>query len=466
MIGSRALGRFVGALICLVALAGCADSKQEGFRFALSSAPVTLDPRFATDAASSRINRLLYSQLTDFDEQFRVIPGIATWDIISPTRYRFELSTPFARFSDGSILDAADVKATYDAILDPALGSPLRGGLSVIERIEIVDERTLEFHLSVPNVHFPGLLVVGIVPQELATTTGSLARDPVGSGPMTFVEWAGQARLVLERRRDNVRIEFVHVRDPTVRVLKLLRGEVDMMQGDLPPELVAWLKTQGEVQVITGEGTSFAYLGFNMRDPVLEDVRVRRAIAHALDRAGIIRHVLGGAAHSASAILKPDHWAGNPDLSPIKYDPEAARKLLAEAGYGASRPIRLQYKTSSDPFRVRLATIVQAQLGAVGIEVDLQSYDWGTFYGDIKSGRFQMYSLAWIGVKLPDIFRYALHSDSAPPEGANRGRYASERVDRLIEAAEQDPDPRRPVRPLPRAPGAAARRTALCAAMA
>jgi peptide/nickel transport system substrate-binding protein len=93
------------------------------------------------------------------------------------------------------------------------------------------------------------------------------------------------------------------------------------------------------------------------------------------------------------------------------------------------------YKTSSDPFRIRLATIVQSQLREVGIEVELRSYDWGTFYGDIKAGRFQMYSLAWVGIKLPDIFRYAFHSASLPPQGANRGRLNDPQVDALIERA-------------------------------
>jgi peptide/nickel transport system substrate-binding protein len=97
--------------------------------------------------------------------------------------------------------------------------------------------------------------------------------------------------------------------------------------------------------------------------------------------------------------------------------------------------LRISYKTSSDPFRVRIATILQQQLARAGIEVDVQSYDWGTFYGDIKAGRFEVYSLAWVGVKSPDIFRYAFHSQSLPPSGANRGRLDDARVDRMIEQA-------------------------------
>ncbi len=102
--------------------------------------------------------------------------------------------------------------------------------------------------------------------------------------------------------------------------------------------------------------------------------------------------------------------------------------------------MELSYKTSSDPFRVRLATVVQAQLGQVGVRVRVQSYDWGTFFGDVKAGRFQLYGLTWVGIRTPDIFRYAFHSASVPPDGANRGRYRDPEADRLIEAARAEPD--------------------------
>jgi len=116
---------------------------------------------------------------------------------------------------------------------------------------------------------------------------------------------------------------------------------------------------------------------------------------------------------------------------------------LKAAGFGPDHPLRLVYKTSSDPFRVRLATILQQQLAEAGIRMSISSYDWGTFFGDIKAGNFQVYSLSWVGIKSPDIFRYAFHSASLPPAGANRGRFADDRTDALIEAAMQQNDPRR-----------------------
>jgi peptide/nickel transport system substrate-binding protein len=146
--------------------------------------------------------------------------------------------------------------------------------------------------------------------------------------------------------------------------------------------------------------------------------------------------MFGSRARLAQGIFTPSHWAGHPQLDAIEFDPARARELLAELGFGDTRPLRLSYKTSSDHFRLRIATAIQDQLADVGIEVTISSYDWGTFYADVKAGRFQMYSLSWVGLKQPDIFRYAFHSSSVPPAGANRGRYDAESIDSMIEQAE------------------------------
>ena len=425
-------------LVSVLFLGACADEVSESLRFGMSADPVTLDPRFATDAASTRVNRLLYARMVDFDEKFEPVPSLAGWEIVSPRLYRFTLGSAMRRFHNGAQLQAKDVKATYDSVLDPATASPHRAGLDMIESISVRDERTVDFKLVRPDPLFPGRLVVGILPEAGIAREHAFNRAAIGSGRFEFVDWRSDGNLRIRRLVDGQMLEFVRVPQPqpTVRVLKLLRGELDMLQGDLPTELVQWLLKRGDVRVQKQRGTNFAYLGFNLEDPVVGELRVRNAIAHAIDREAIIHFVMGGAARPASAILTPDHWAGNPQLKALSYDPERAIALLRELGYGPENPVRIVYKTSSDPFRVRLATILQEQLGRVGIQVDLRSYDWGTFYADVKAGRFQMYSLAWVGIKMPDIFKYALHSTSVPPSGANRGRFSSKVADKLMDQAE------------------------------
>ncbi len=430
----------VGIILILTACSN--DSDSPVLRFALSSAPVTLDPRFATDATSSRINRLIYRQLVDFDERSLPRADLATWEQLTPQQYRFKLNRGDGRtFHDGSPLSSADVQATYESLLDKKNASPHRGSLSNIARIETPDDETIDFHLKEPDPLFPGKLTIGILPAHAIASAHPFQNRPIGSGPFRLNDWSYEGKLQLTRLKDQQELEFIHVKDPTVRVLKLLRGEVDMLQSNLSPELINYLKQKPDIKVLQARGSNFTYLGFNMEDPLVGQHNVRKAIAYAIDRDAIIKYIWGGAAHPADALLPPTHWAGNSRLNSYRHAPDIARRLLKESGFSADNPLRITYKTSSDPFRIRLATIIQSQLADVGIDVKIRSYDWGSFYGDIKAGRFQLYSLSWVGIKSPDIFQYIFHSRSLPPNGANRGRYISPIADRLIDEAAAATDP-------------------------
>lgn len=430
------LASCVWILVLIVSIAACQSRDDSVWRFGLVSAPLNFDPRFATDAASVRVNALIYDRLVEFDDRAKPIPGIADWTSPSPTHYRFTLHQPHPTFHGGSVLTAADVRASYASVLDPATSSPHRGAFTGIERIEAPNADTVDFYLTKIDPVFPTRLTLGIMPEKLLRADHPFHSQPVGSGGFQFVDRTDESRLRLTRLRDGQLFEFLTVKDPTVRVLKLLRGELSMIQNDLQPELVTYLEKQGKVSVQTAPGTNFTYLGLNLLDPLLQDRRIREAIAYAIDRNAIIDHLWGGAARPATALLPPEHWAGSAKVRNYQHDPQRARDLLTQAGYSADKPLHLSYKTSSDPFRIRVATIIQYQLREVGIDIEIESYDWATFYGDIKTGRFQMFSLSWVGIKSPDIFRYAFHSESMPPQGANRGRFVDAKADKLIEAAE------------------------------
>ncbi|MDR2220413.1 MAG: ABC transporter substrate-binding protein [Methylobacillus sp.] len=396
--------------------------------FAVAQAPVTLDPRYATDAASARVNRLIYWSLVDFDAHFRPVPALATWTCADDTHCRFILGERGRQFHDGTRLTAQDVAATYNS-LRALKNSPLAAEFANVSEVRAVDENTVDFTLKAADDQFPARLVIGILPAGLIAKNHDFARHPVGSGALKFAAW--NRALTLERVADRQRIVLEEVRDPTVRVLKLLRGEADLLQGDLPPELVTELKTQSGINVLESPGTNYSYLGFNMQDPVLRDVNVRRAVTLAIDREAIVRQVLVGGSRAATAILPPEHWAGNATLKPAPYEPEIARAMLVRAG--VKLPLHLVYKTSTDAQRVRLATIMQAQMQPAGIELEIRSLDWGTFYDDVKHGKFQLYGLTWVGIKTPDIYRFAFRSDHAPPVGSNRGHLQDAELDALID---------------------------------
>jgi len=420
----------------LLLIPACSEQKQQAVRVGLASMPLNLDPRFATDAASGRIGRLIYQKLVDFNDAKMPAPAIADWKQLSDKHYRFVLNNRTNNFHNGKKLTSRDVKATYEYILDKSNASPHRTSLTLIDKIEIADERTIDFFISRNDPLFPGYLVIGILPEELILQDHKFNTQPIGSGPFKLVKKTDEGKLQIKRVSDNLLVEFLHVPNPTVRVLKLQRGEIDIVQNDLPPELVTYLSELETVELTRSEGSKFQYIGFNMEDPVLKNLDIRRAIAHAIDRDEIIKYVFGNSAKQSHALFPAEHWAGNPNLKGITYDPELSTALLAKNGFSKQQPLELTYKTSNNPFRIRIATIYQDQLKEVGIHLDIRSYDWGTFYGDIKSGRFQLYSLAWVGIKTPDIFRYTMHSNAVPPNGANRGRYINKVSDRLIEEAE------------------------------
>lgn len=436
----RALRLVCLVLLAALATAGCRETEPEAIRFGLTVSPATLDPRQATDAVSARLLRLIYQPLVDFDEASRPEPALAEWERRSPTLYRVELRSDRDAFHDGEELTAEDVQATYASVLDRETASPHRGSLKHIERIEVIDEETLDFHLAREDGLFPGRLTLGIMPAHLLAEDHRFNRHPVGNGPFRFAAWSANDEIRLERRSDGQVVEFVEVSDPTVRTLKLIRGEIDLLQNELSPELVSYLDGQDNVQVKARPGNSFTYIGFNLEDDTSSDPRIRQAVAYGLDREAIIENLLGGRARLAGGMLPPEHWAGHTGRAGYPHDPERARQLLREAGYHPGRGPELVYKTSTDPLRLRIAAVVQDQLEAVGFRVSLRSYDWGTFYADVQEGRFQLYSLSWVGISSPDIFEYAFHSRSVPPDGANRNRYRSADVDEWIERAEQAPD--------------------------
>lgn len=420
---------------CLLTLSACSqsDSNQKSdqaapIRFALAQMPLNLDPRYATDAASERVNRLIYQSLVDFDATSNPVPKLATWLMVSPREYHFSLKQPLARFHHHKTLTAYDVKATYDSIIT-LKDSPQTSEYSNIASIQVKNESQIIFQLKQPDRHFAAKLIMGILPQDYIDKKHDFSRHPIGNGPLAFEHW--QNKLTLKRVNDGQRIVFTEVKDPTVRVLKLLRGETDLLQGDLPPELVKHLQTKPDITVQTVQGANFSYLGLNMQDPALRQHKVRMAIAHAIDRSAIIEKVMVKSTRVAAAILPPEHYSNaGAELIAYDYNPELAKKLLMEAD--VQLPLKLIYKTSTDAQRVRLATILQAQMAKAGIDLEIRSLDWGTFFEEVKKGNFQLFGLTWVGIKTPEIYAKAFGSQQFPPNGFNRGRYVDAELDALL----------------------------------
>lgn len=429
------LASLSASLLLLVASAchqqTAASNANQDIVFAIGQMPLNLDPRYATDAASERVNRLLYQSLVDFDAQSKPAPSLASWLEVNPANYRFTLNKNRALFHNQTPLTANDVKATYDS-LATLKDSPNTAEFANIQHIEVIDNDTIEFKLRQEDKHFPAKLIIGILPAKLIAQRYDFSHAPIGSGALKFVSW--QNKLTLERLKDGQKISLIEVKDPTVRVLKLLQGEVDLLQGELPPELVKYLQTKSDVMVKTSIGANFSYLGLNFKDPILQKLKVRQAIAHAINRKQLIEKAMIAHSREAELILPPEHYTNqqttHQSLNIYDYNPALAKQLLQEAG--VKLPLKLIYKTSTDAQRVRFATILQAQMAKAGIDLEIRSLDWGTFFADVKQGNFQLYGLTWVGIKTPEIYAKAFGTQSAPPKGFNRGRYADAELDKLL----------------------------------
>ncbi|HWR97135.1 MAG TPA: ABC transporter substrate-binding protein [Candidatus Methanoperedens sp.] len=450
----RRSARLAQALLaaCALVVAACGGNAAPDpgtLVVGLEANPTNLDPRLATGAAAVRLIPLLFNSLLRLDPAGEPAPELAlSWESPSPTEYVLHLRDG-VRFHDGRPLTAADVKYTYDWMRDPKNHSPNQGALAVVAAVEAPDPATVRFTLREPFASFLQNLTLGIVPAHLGDAPG-FADAPVGSGPFRWGEWQPGERLVVlafdgawEARPRLDRVVFRIVANETTRLLEARRGRIDLLWNNVPPYAVPFLREGRDLAVTTRPGITYQYLGFNLGDKILGDVRVRRAIAHAVDRERIVRALYFGLARPATTLLAPENWAHAGDVPVFGHDPALARRLLDEAGF-PPRPdgsrFALSYKTSTDRQGIEMADLIAEDLAAVGIRVERRSYEWGTFYGDIKAGNFQLYSLRWVGITDPDQLHYVFHSASVPPAGANRGRYANAEVDRLLEASRRESD--------------------------
>jgi peptide/nickel transport system substrate-binding protein len=415
----------------------CPSLTMADTTFAISNAPNSLHPILATDASSERINALIYQPIIELDENDRPISGLADIKQHDAQYYSLTLRSTKHRFSNNADISLLDIAASLNLARNHPR-SPQAKTLNNIASIETTKQSIL-ISLKKPDHRFAEKLHISVAPKEMLLKDEALAQHPVGSGAFEWVKTQGDGGVTLRHRRSDKEIRFVVNKDPTMRVLKLLKGEASILQNDLPHEMYRLLKEDPNIQVAQTPGTTFSYIGFNMADPILKQNEIRQAIAYAINRQVIVKHLFQSNAKLANTLLAPGHWAAHPDLPAYEHSPDKAKQLLATLGYSKDNPLELSYKTSTDPFRLRIAAVFEQQLREVGIHLTIQSYEWGSFFGDIKAGRFQLYSLSWVGIRSPDVFRYVYHSDSLPPSGANRGRYVSAEVDQLIEQAEELP---------------------------
>jgi peptide/nickel transport system substrate-binding protein len=449
--------RILFALAALLALAGCHSAQRDPntIVFLIESSPANLDPRIGTDVQSQRIDALLFDGLVARDAHFQFTPALAErWDQPNPLTLVFHLRDG-VHFHDGRGLNAGDVVWTIKSMIDAAnpggVITPKAASYASIDTLEAPDDRTVVMHLKHPDNFLLSNLSTGAMGIVPAGSGREFWQRPVGTGPFRFVSQQIDQDVIVERNPQSwsvlpklERVRFAVVPDAITESLELEKGSGDVAINSLPMDSLTVLASRPNLQMEETGGTEVQYLSFNLRDPLLADVRVRQAISCAIDRNLIIQTMMGNHAQPASSLLPASHWAFNGDGPRYDYDPAGAGSLLDEAGHPRSTGgirFHLAMKTSNDEGTRLLAAVLQQQLASVGIALDIRSFEYATFYSDVTRGAFQMYSLRWIGGnEQPDIFGYAFSTARFSPKGANRSHYSNPRLDALLDDAAQSED--------------------------
>jgi len=436
--------RKVFLFLAIAFLIGCGGEKKGGVSsgaakdtlvIALMSTPTNLDSRVGADNASGRMFDLVHSGLIKVTANFDYAPDVAEkWETPDDRTIIFHLNAN-AKFHNGQPVKAADVKWTYDSMMNPNFVTSKRSGYEAVDHIEAPDDHTVIFKLKEPNPGIFDNLTTGILPT--GADTNVYKTKPIGAGPYKVVEFRADDRIVLEAfdqwHGGAPKIKHVIVRiipDATTRVLEMRRGTVNFEVNEIPFENVAEFDGKSDFKVVRSPGSVYQYIAINMRDPILGKVDVRRAIAYAIDRGRIIRDIQRGYAEPTDTMFGKGHWARAENLPTYPYDPNKAKQLLAQAGY--ANGFKFVFKTSTDAEANSRAQVIQQMLKQVGVNMEIQSNEMSTFFADIGKGNFQMYSLSRNGIADPDFYYVIFYSKNTPPDGQNRGYYNNPKVDQLI----------------------------------
>jgi peptide/nickel transport system substrate-binding protein len=414
----------------------------EAFIFGAQGEPVCLDPAIITDGISGRVTNQIFEGLVKFDKDTTIpVPSLAEkWTVSDDGKvWTFTLHKG-VKFHDGTDFNADAVVKNFDYWKNTANSvhkAQLEAGqtfeyyeaqfggfddASIIQKVEAVDPATVKFTLKEPQGPFLNNLAMFVFvfwsPTALEKAGVNSCKNPVGTGPYKFVEWKANEQVVLEAFADYwdkanapkmKRVIIRNIPNNSQRLLALAAGEIHGMEG-LEPDDVTAVKTDPKFKLLLRPANTTGYVAFNYKVKEFQDPKVRQAFAQAINKQAVVDAFYGGTGLVAKEFQPPALWSYNDKLEDWKYDPEAAKKLLADAGFkdglkeitfdGKKMPLEFWYMPVSRPYYPSpkdIATAIAADLGKVGIQVSLQSVDWTTYLDKRKKGELPLYMLGWTG---------------------------------------------------------------------
>ncbi|HET7599603.1 MAG TPA: ABC transporter substrate-binding protein [Gemmatimonadales bacterium] len=449
-------------LVVLLAVSACGGDAGGGpttLDYYFSYDPRSLDPALSTDVPTGELAALLFDNLTQFDPDGRLVPGLArAWEADpAGVRYTFHLRRG-AAFHDGRRIVAADVRASFQRALAPrATGGrswpllPIKGARAFsqgeadsVDGIAIPDDSTVVLTLEQPLNLFPKLLAMpatAIVPAPVAS---DFDQHPVGSGPWRFVSWAHDDQLVLAKNptwwggappMDTLRIRIIP--EPLTRAAEYEAGRLSVVEIPVS-ELKRWTETRGgELQ--RRPALRDLYIALNTTRGPLRDPRVRRALNQAVDVRTLLSTVMSGQGVRAAGAIPPGIAGYDSTRAPYPYDVAAAKRLLAEAGLGDGFAVKLW--RSQRPEHARIAQAVQQSLAQVGVRVEIVERDAASTRAAARNGEADLFLTDWYAdYPDPENFTYPLFYSRNKGAGGNYAFYADPALDSLILRARATPD--------------------------
>lgn len=441
----------------------CRERSNEFVTVALSEKFSTLDTLTSTasDAAADRVRSLIFNSLVRKNENFEYVGELAKEITPSPdgNSITFVLQDN-VKFHNGKALTSADVKYTFDELFK---SGGFKSGAFFdtvadkrephITSIETPDAKTVVFNISRPalkNQLLSNLVAIPIIPEG---TVEQQKTSPIGSGAFKFVNF-DQSQNIVELAANSdywegapkiQKLRVKTVADANSLQAELQSGNVDIapLPTNLSPDTLKSLEQNPNLKVEQFKGSNIQYLGFNTQSPPLNNVKVRQAIAHAIDREKIINDLLFGQATIAYSILPAESWAYTPGTQ-YNYDPAKAKQLLQEAGY-KNEPIKFKFSAGQSAVS-QYGQVIQNALNEVGLNVQIEPLESNVLRQQLSQGQFQMNTGIWVGGNQDPIFFRDLFSTAKIPNEktkvscCNRSRYSNPEFDALIEQAFNETD--------------------------
>lgn len=408
---------------------------------ALGSDIVTLDPHGSNDQQSSRVNAQIYEGLVYSDTNMEIQPALAeSWEQNEddPKEWTFHLREG-VKFHNGEDFTANDVKFTVERMLDSPEVAHIIGP---VESVEVVDDHTVILRTGesfAPLLQHLSHTAAGILNEKAVEEFGAdYGENPVGTGPFFFEEHLAGERVVIKRFDDYwgdkaglAEVVFKPYLEGSQRRIGLETGEIDIAY-DIDPIDYPAIEDNGELVLLKDPSLSSAYAGFNCEKEPFDNILVREAINYAINVDDIITSALEGAATPAAGPINDLVFGYDDELEPYPYDPEKAKELLEEAGYGDGFSTSIW--TNDNPTRVRIAEIIQANLKDIGIDLKVEQMEWATYLEGTENGEHDMYILGWVTVTGDaDYGLYPLFHSSQHGGAGNRSFYTNEKVDQLLD---------------------------------